>query len=144
LEEGLLKHKLAREGVLHFTEVDSCGTAHYHIGEPPDPPTVANAHKNGITLSHSGRQLTIRDLQYFDYILPMDGHNLRFISAMPGAPDCLQKVTLFRTFDKDRTSDEVPDPYYGGEREFQEVFEILDHSAEGFVRYLLSQNVFRI
>ncbi|MDL5048735.1 low molecular weight protein-tyrosine-phosphatase [Oscillatoria amoena NRMC-F 0135] len=136
LAEALFKHKLKQYRLEHFIEADSCGTSNYHIGEPPDSRTIANAKKNGIEIVHVGRQLTVDDLQDFDYILAMDQSNYEHILHLGRHHHPGNKVSLVRKFDNSGTAQDVPDPYYGGERGFQEVFEILDHSLEGFIKHL--------
>ena len=117
-------------------EADSCGTSNYHVGDPPDSRTIANAKKNGIEIHHLGRQLTVNDLEYFDYILAMDQSNYEHILYLGRNHHLNDKVFLVRIFDDQGKAQDVPDPYYGGERGFQEVFEILDRSLEGFINYL--------
>ncbi len=135
LAEAVFKKKVHERGLADFIEADSCGTSNYHIGDSPDPRTIANARKNGVTIDHCGRQLTVEDIQSFDYIMAMDRANHRNILALPGSDDYKHKVRLMREFDP-LESGEVPDPYHGGEAHFQEVYEILDRTMEQFLDYL--------
>lgn len=139
LAEAIFKHKLHHNGLYQHVEADSCGTSDYHIGDTPDDRTVANALKNGVTIDHYGRQLTATDLQDFDFILAMDSSNYRNILRLPGAEVHKEKILMMRSFDTSDDHLEVPDPYYGGERGFQEVFEILDRSTDGFINHLKKQ-----
>lgn len=141
LAEAIFKHKVAQRGYHQFLEIDSCGTSSYHIGDTPDERTLANALENGVSIYHRGRQLQSSDLEYFDFILAMDKSNYQNILRSPKADQHKHKVFLMRSFDTSDTRDEVPDPYYGGGRGFQEVFEILDRSTESFLQYL-EQNYF--
>jgi protein-tyrosine phosphatase len=136
LAEAVFKHKIKEKGIANRFEADSCGTAHYHIGDTPDPRTIANARKNGVSIDHLGRQLSAQDLEYFDHIFAMDNSNLRNIQALPNADKYNDKIRLMRDYDPVGTGGEVPDPYYGQERDFQEVFEILDRSAETLIEAL--------
>lgn len=135
LAEALFKDKILRKGLHEQIEADSCGTSDYHIGDPPDERTQANARKNGITITHRGRQLSNEDLEQFDFILAMDRSNYAHILRLPEAKRYSHKVQLMRAFDPS-DQDDVPDPYYGGERGFQEVFEILDRTTEQFLLHL--------
>lgn len=135
LAEAIFKHKVKAAGLGQQVGVDSCGTSDYHIGEQPDSRTIRNALKNGITIEHRGRQLTEDDLATFDLVLAMDKSNLRNINLLRNAAEHQHKIKLMRAYDPEQNGDEVPDPYYGGERGFQEVFEILDRSTD----MLLSQ-----
>lgn len=135
LAEAIFKHKVKARGWEQWIEADSCGTANYHIGDSPDPRTIANASKNGVMIDHCGRQLSIEDLNDFDYILAMDNSNYNNILRLPGSDAYAHKVQLMRNFDP-AGKGEVPDPYYGGEKGFQEVFDILDRSMDKFLDHL--------
>ena len=135
LAEAIFKHKVRSRGWAQFIEADSCGTSNYHIGDPPDPRTIANATKNGVQIDHCGRQLGKNDLHEFDYILAMDSSNYRNIKAVMGEESYSGKIRMMRDFDPQGKGD-VPDPYFGGEDGFQEVFRILDRSLDNFLDYL--------
>lgn len=136
LAEAIFKDKLKKKGLEQFFDVDSCGTSNYHIGDPPDSRTIANARKNGVAIDHCGRQFTVHDLARFDYILAMDKSNHHNILKLLKDKAHEKKVMLMRAFDPFGKGEEVPDPYYGGEKNFQEVFEILDRSTENFLQHL--------
>lgn len=141
LAEGIMKHKIDEAKLSDIIFVDSCGTANYHIGEKPDVRTISTAEKNGIKLNHVVRQLTTADLEDFDFILAMDRSNHENILRLANAKQNSEKIKLMREFDPD-PGDEVPDPYYGGEQGFQEIFEILNRSVDGFITYLRSQKLY--
>jgi protein-tyrosine phosphatase len=136
LGEAIFKDKLKKKGLEQFFEVDSCGTSNYHIGDQPDSRTIANARKNGIAIDHCGRQFTVNDLADFDYILAMDKSNQQNILRLLKDKAHTQKVMLMRDFDSVGKGEDVPDPYYGGERHFQEVFEILNRSTDHFLEHI--------
>ena len=128
LAEAIFKHKLQQKGIQDQFEVDSCGTANYHIGDAPDSRSVANARKNGVTINHIGRQLQEEDLDYYDLILAMDKSNLSNIFKLQSKEEQIEKIKLMREFDPLENGEEVPDPYYGGDKGFQNVFDILNRS----------------
>jgi len=136
LAEAIFNHKIQQAGMDGHFEVDSCGTGNYHIGSQPDPRTLANARKNGIPINHVCRQLTASDLEYYDYILAMDNSNFNNIMRLRGADKHSEKIALLRDFDPESKGLEVPDPYFGGEDGFQEVFEILDRSMYHFIEHV--------
>lgn len=140
LAEGILKHKLKLLGLDSKVTVDSCGTSNYHIGDLPDSRTRQNAEKNGVLLDHRGRQLSAEDLDHFDFILAMDRTNYNNILKLTNEQALRNKVMLMREFDA-AEGEEVPDPYYGGEDGFQEVFDILDRSMDGFIDHLQSKGL---
>ena len=135
LAEAIFKTKISRKQLDHLVEADSCGTSNYHIGDLPDPRTIANAKKNGVTIHHRGRQLTPQDIAYYDFVVVMDKSNYKNVLQVEGAAEQQHKIALLRNFGNEGDA-EVPDPYYGGELEFQNVFEILDRSIESFIAFL--------
>ena len=139
LAEAIFKDKLVKRGISGQIEADSCGTSNYHIGSTPDDRTMHNALKNGVIIHHKARQLSSNDLEEFTYILAMDRSNHRNIISLDKEARHHEKILLMRSFDP-VSGDEVPDPYYGGEEGFQEVFEILDRSTEAFLDHLCSIN----
>lgn len=136
LAEAIFKHKIKELGQEDLFEVDSCGTANYHLGQSPDSRTIRNALKNGVQLNHSVRQLCQKDLGYYDYIFAMDRSNYHNILRLPNAEQHVAKIKLMREFDPESTGGEVPDPYYGGESSFQEVFEILERSIDNLLQHM--------
>lgn len=136
LAEAIFKHKIREKNLEHRVEVDSCGTANYHVGDTPDPRTIKNALKNGVVIDHLGRQLSARDLEAYDFILAMDRSNHANILRLESAQRHSHKVRLMRSFDVNPVWDEVPDPYYGDETAFQHVFDVLSHSIDSFIAYL--------
>jgi protein-tyrosine phosphatase len=139
LAEAIFKDKIRNHALDAYFEADSCGTSNYHIGDPPDFRTIANARKNGVAISHLGRQLCANDLEEYDYILAMDKSNYQNILKLANAQQYSGKVALMRAYDPVGKGEEVPDPYYGGEKNFQEVFDILDRTMEEFVKHLEEQ-----
>lgn len=140
LAEGIMKRKIESAGLADQITIDSCGTSNYHIGDKPDVRTRSNAKMNGVELSHLGRQLTVNDLEEFDYILAMDRSNYQNILRLRNAEQYSPKIKLMREFDPE-PGDDVPDPYYGGEQGFQDVFDILNRSVDGFITHLKSKGL---
>jgi protein-tyrosine phosphatase len=134
LAEAIFNHKVQEAGLADSFYADSCGTSDYHIGEGPDRRTIHCCHANGVAIRHVARQLSARDLHEFDLVLVMDQANYRDVLRL--APDGVKhKVKLMRTFDPHGPGD-VPDPYWGGEQEFQEVFNMLARSMDALIATL--------
>lgn len=139
LAEGIFRKKVAERGLEQGFKIDSCGTAAYHIGEQPDERSAENALQNGVLLDHKGRQFSKSDFEEFDYIIAMDKSNLSNIQALEkNRAGC--ELVLMRNFDDQGINQDVPDPYYGGEKGFQEVFEILDRSTASLLDHILAKN----
>ena len=138
LAEAIFIDKVKKKGIAHQFESHSCGTANYHVGDSPDVRTIRNAEKNGVKINHIGRQLCDEDMEYYDFIFVMDKSNYSNVLRLKSARDKQDKIHMLRKFDM-RGGEEVPDPYYGQEENFQEVFEILDRSIEGLIVFLEPQ-----
>lgn len=133
LAEAIFIHKIKELGLESDFIAQSCGTANYHIGDSPDPRTIRNAFQNGIAISHLGRQLSAADLDSFDFILAMDQSNLNNIRRLHKAEENRDKISLMRSYDTFGKDQDVPDPYYGNEKDFQEVFDILNRSIDSLI-----------
>lgn len=136
LAAAILKSKIKSNGMSEWVEVDSCGTSNYHIGDGADPRTIANASLNKVPIEHAARQLCLDDLEAFDFIFAMDKSNYQNILHLADGRNVEDKVKMMRQFDPLEKGGEVPDPYHGGEKDFQEVYEILDRSITNFIDYL--------
>ena len=112
---------------------ESCGTANYHLGDQPDPRTIANASKNGTSINHVGRQFEAEDFKKFDLILTMDASNRMNLLKLPDGKNHQNKIRMMRSYDTVDRGADVPDPYTGGESDFQEVYDILRRSVSSLV-----------
>ena len=134
LAESVFKHLLAEVGATARYEVESAGTAGYHVGEAPDERSVAVARKFGVTCAGAGRQVCEEDFRRFDRILAMDQKNLRDLLARCPA-DLRGKVELMRSYDP-QGGEDVPDPYYGGPGGFDDVYAMLERSCRRLLETL--------
>jgi len=127
LAEGILQSKLDA----NFFSVDSAGTAAYHIGELPDQRSIAVAKKHGIDISNQkARKFDIKDFIEFDVIYAMDKENYQNICSLAKNKTELQKVKMILDKVKPSQNLSVPDPYYGGDDGFQNVYQLLDEACE--------------
>lgn len=138
LAAAIFNHKVREQKLGRLLQSDSCGTGNYHIGGAADDRSIAVARKNGIEILHIVRQLTADDLVTFDHIIAMDKNNLANIKRLPSDKENYNKVKLMREYDPQGLGD-VPDPYYGTEKDFREVYEILDRAIEEFILSLKKQ-----
>lgn len=137
MAEGIFNAKVKSLGLEKYLKSDSAGTSDYHIGELPDERTLSCAAKKGVTILHRGRQVDHTDFRDFSYIVAMDEHNLKNLNQLKekiGFPN--KEVYLMRNFVSGSFGLPVPDPYYGGEKEFEEVYSILDEALDGFLNHL--------
>ena len=115
LAEGILQSKVPADEIY----VDSAGTGGYHIGNRPDPRSIAIGLKYGIDISQQRcRKFTSQDFKEFDHIFVMDHSNYRNVVALAANDQEATKVKLLLEGSGNDTV-EVPDPYYGGDDGFE-------------------------
>jgi protein-tyrosine phosphatase len=131
LAEGVLKHLVSERGLSERYEIDSAGTCAHHIGQEADPRSQAVANTHGVTLTSRGRKVSPSDFVEFDLIVPMDDENLSTLRRECPA-EHRDKIRLMRSWDPDGEGD-VPDPYYGGPRGFDLIYEMIDRSCEALL-----------
>ena len=112
-------------------EVQSAGTGNFHIGNPPDPRSIAVAKKNGLDISNQrAAQFKVTDFDSYDHIFVMDKSNYNHVMSLARTNTDTNKVKLILN-EIDKNSDaEVPDPYYGGNSGFDHVYNLLDKACE--------------
>lgn len=134
--EAVVRAIAAREAPELTLELDSAGTADYHIGQPPDPRTRAAAARRGYDLSAlRARVVEPADFERFDLILAMDRENLKALRRR--APtQAHQRLRLFLEFAPDPDAQDVPDPYYGGPNGFEEVLDLIEGTTRGLLAHL--------
>ncbi|ELR80590.1 protein tyrosine phosphatase [Elizabethkingia anophelis R26] len=126
LAEGILKSKLPNNYI-----VDSAGTIAMHEGEHPDKRSVKVAALHNIDISKQrSRPIQPKDLEYFDRIYCMDHNNLKDVSAMAKNEGQRQKISLILDVLHDNNNTEVPDPYWGNQQDFEDVFQLLNKACD--------------
>ena len=126
LAEGILKSNVNPD----YFIVDSAGTSAYHIGEPPDYRSIAIAKKNGIDISNQiARKFMASDFNDFDLIFAMDIENYQNICSLSKNKSDLLKVKLILNEINPSKNLSVPDPYYGGDNGFENVYNMLDEAC---------------
>lgn len=115
-------------------EIDSAGTAGYHIGELPDARMRSHAARRGYALTHRARQFDpSKDFERFDLILAMDANNMRDIRKMDRQNRYAHKLKMMTDFCRSVKVNDVPDPYYGGPEGFDRVLDILEDACTGLL-----------
>jgi protein-tyrosine phosphatase len=128
--EGVLRALAKKRGLQERIRIASAGTHDYHVGEPPDVRTVRHAHKRGYDLSaQRAQQLAREHFAQFDYILAMDRGHLRMMKSLAPA-NAHAKLGLFLEASGRWKGEDVPDPYYGGVDDFEQVLDMVEEAAE--------------
>lgn len=137
LGEKLFEHVANEAGVGDRYAVDSAGTAAYHVGERPDERMRRTAQRRGFVYDGRARQVNAQDLDAFDLIIAMDLENMNNLLNLARTEEQRSKVHLMRSFDPDADGAvAVPDPWYDGPQGFENVYDILDRSVRGLLRWL--------
>lgn len=136
---SVLRARVAEHGLAELVTVTSSGTSGWHVGDPADPRAAATLAAHGYDPSHSARRLTSYDLDENDLVLVADRSNLANTLALLDDQGDTSRVRLMRSFDPDAPTDaEVPDPYYGGDRGFEDVLAMLEAACDGLVGELMA------
>jgi protein-tyrosine phosphatase len=135
--EGIMLHLVREAGRAHEFEIDSAGTSEYHVGEEPDPRSMAAARARGVHLPSRARQFLAEDFARFDYVLAMDVQNQRNLLGLAPDAGARAKIHLLRSFDAHSPAGAgVPDPYYGAGDGFERVFDICSAACRGLLAHL--------
>jgi protein-tyrosine phosphatase len=136
--EGVMRHLLAEQGLADAVEIDSAGTGAWHAGCAPDPRAAAAARARGIVLDGAARQVAPADFERFDLVLAADRANVADLRAV-APPGTEHRIRLLREFDpaSEGAPDlDVPDPYYGGERGFEDVLDLVEAACRGLLDHV--------
>ena len=137
LAEGILKSKL---DAANF-QVDSAGTGGWHVGELPDSRSIEVAKKNGIDITYQrGRKFSTYDFELYDHIFVMDNTNYQDVIKLANSKEEIGKVRLILDELFPNENVDVPDPYYGGNQGFENVFNMLDEACEKIAERLQFAN----
>lgn len=136
---GVFRQLVINEGLSHRVEIDSAGTHAYHIGEPPDRRARDTARMRGIDIGDLRARLAEPDdFARFHYVLAMDRDN--YENLMQICPDGMEdRLRLFMEFTPELGIREVPDPYYGGQRGFEQVFDMIELATHGLLMDIKSR-----
>jgi protein-tyrosine phosphatase len=137
--EIVFREIVAREAPDLRVEIDSAGTAAYHVGSPPDSRTRQAALRRGYDMSAlRARVVEPQDFGRFDLILAMDRQNIDALRQRAPAT-AHQRIRLFLEFAYETDTTEVPDPYYGGPNGFEEVLDLVEAAARGLLQHVRTE-----
>ena len=131
--EGVFRAHARRHAPGLDLEIDSAGTHAYHVGEPPDPRTISAAARRGIDLAGlRARQVSDDDFERFDLIVAMDRLNhATLLDRSP--PEHRERIRTLLEFAGKTAPADVPDPYYGGAKGFDDVLDLVESAVEGLL-----------
>ena len=131
--EAVMKHIAAERGVSEDFEIDSAGLISYHSGEKADPRMRQHAAARGINITSIARKITTADFSRFDYIIGMDDDNIRRLLDIAPNDDARLKISKMSDYCRTFQANSVPDPYYGGPKDFELVLDLLDDACNGLI-----------
>lgn len=130
LAEGILAQKAQHLNII----IDSAGTARYHVGSLPDSRSIEIAEKYGINLRNQrARQFSCADFKNFDIIYAMDKNNYAHLISLAENHKERKKIQMILNEIDPNSYKSVPDPYYGGDNGFQEVYNMLDKACDKII-----------
>ena len=137
--DNVFRHLVAEADLGKKVECDSAGTIGYHTGKAPDRRMTSTLEGRGIPIDGAARQFQPDDFGRFDLILTMDEDNRHGVLALATDDDERRKVRRFTDFCEHFDDPEVPDPYYGGDRGFELVADMIEDGCAGLLAHVRTQ-----
>jgi len=130
----VMQHLVDAAGLTEQFEIESAGTIGFHVGSSPDIRMQQVMHERGIPVIGASRQLESADLEHYDLILAMDQDNLAGARSLARKRRYLKKIKLFCEYCTEHDETEVPDPYYGGDRGFDHVMDLIEDGCRNLLK----------
>jgi len=143
LAEAVFRHRVEERGWTDRFEIDSAGTSGWHRGAPPDSRSAEVARRRGIEVAGASRKVVAADLRRFHYVIAMDEENLDALRELQASAGGTAQVRRLREFEPRAASLDVPDPYYGGARGFEEVHDIVERACAGLLAHIAAEHGLR-
>lgn len=136
--QGFMQTLVDGKGLGDFYEIDSAGIGNWHVGQLADPRMRHTTKMRGFELTHRARQFDPRhDFKHFDLIITMDPDNYRTICSMAHNDEERRRVVgLVNFLESYKGADSVPDPYYGGQRDFDYALDLIEDGCAGLLKQL--------
>lgn len=134
--KGVMEHLLEEKGIEGY--VESCGLHTTFLGNPPDRRMQEVAQKHGITLENRAKIFEASYFDQFDAIFCVTHDVLKAVQAMAHTKEHQQKIYLATHFSEKFKGEEIPDPYFGGEKGFENLWEMVEESCQGILKSLSS------
>lgn len=132
LAEGILQDKAFKAGL--DWSVDSAGTNHYHTGDAPHPLSQKVAKMNGIDICNQrARNFVAEDFEVFDKIYALAADVLNDIRRIAKKKFDAGKVDLLMNELYPGKNMDVPDPWFGPEPGYHEVYKMLDKVCDAII-----------
>jgi len=141
LAEAVFRDQVEQAGLASHFDIESSGTGDWHVGEQADRRMRETAAQHSVSLDgHRASQFDADDLEGYDHIFVMDKDNLHDVLYFDEDDEHNGKVRLFREFDPEPSDFQVPDPYYGGQDGFENVYQIVERTAKELLDRLIEEH----
>ena len=137
---AVLRSELERSGVRHVT-VSSAGTGGWHVGDPADRRARTVLERRGYQTDHQAQQFRSSWFEEYQLVVAMDRDNLRDLQRMAPTQSHAEGIRLMLEFDQDADGLDVPDPYYGGSDDFEQVLTQIESACRGLVSHLQTPSI---
>ena len=129
-----------KRGLTNRFHIESAAIGPWHIGDLPDSRMRRCGSKHGYNFNSRAQQLDSLYFNRFDLIIGMDHENIRAIKTKARSAEDEAKIRLMADYLRHHPSQPtIPDPYYGAERDFELVIELLEDACEGLLEELIKK-----
>lgn len=136
MAETVFNAILEKNNKLDEFHVDSAGLIDFHQGEKADHRMRAHAENRGYKIAHLSRPVKEADFDAFDYIVGMDEQNIKQLSRLAKTEEKQAKIHKMTEFNQTMEAENIPDPYYGGDKGFEHVIDLLEDACQGLFNKL--------
>lgn len=138
LAEAIFRKKVKDKGLADLFEIQSSGTASYHIGQDADERAKAVAAKHDTPMDHTAQQFNAKKFSHFDYILAMDDANYTDLRKLL---DPYGTLNLYKMgyFDDWKSNSDICDPYYGDKEGFEAIYKQLESYCDALLKYIIKE-----
>ena len=139
--EAVMTGKLKKAGWNHRILCESAGILGYHAGEPADVRMRRQALKRGYEVTSISRKVKPDlDFDHFDMIIGMDDQNISDLNKLARSEAERKRIFRMADFRLQFRYDHIPDPYYGDQKSFDLVLDLLEDACDGLIEHLVSHN----
>lgn len=140
LAEAIFRHEVETRGLADRFRIDSAGTSNYHVGSPPDERSAEVARARGIRMGGTSRPVVAADLREFNYLIAMDAANLRELRRLQAETGGDARIHRLREWDPQGGDHDVPDPYFGGPKGFENVHDVIARSCAALADHIVADH----
>ena len=135
--EAVMTGKLIKKGLDRTIICDSAGITGFHSGSKADVRMRKYAHQRGYDVTSISRKVKpSTDFDHFDMIIGMDDQNIKDLHALASTDKERKQIFRMTDFSTNFNFNHIPDPYYGGHKDFELVLDLLEDACGGLIEYL--------